>query len=322
MDYQPFDTTGFVSRLRRLTQEMLADGDRAYEEAGLDFRTRLFPIVYGLHRHGELTVNDLTRLSGFSQPATSQTLKQLSDSGYVTLAAGKDGRERIAALTQEGREMVDMLQPFWTQVRTALEDVIAETHPNFLAALESLERALEREPLIDRIRKAGERIKGSDVTVIPFTVAHRDAFRDLNLEWLNTFFEVEPYDEEQLSQPERILESGGEIYMAELKGANGPEIVGTGALYFQGDGLYEISKMAVQPDIRGKGIGARLMEKLIQRFRERGGKRLWLQTNNKLGPALKLYRRYGFVEFMPVQKSKYARANVFMEWRPQEAEAD
>lgn len=321
MLYQSFDTTGFVSRLRRLTQGMLADGDRAYEEAGLDFRTRLFPIVYGLHRHDELTVNDLTRLSGFSQPATSQTLKQLADSGHVTLSPGKDGRERVATLTQEGREMVAMLQPFWNQVRTALEELIAETNPNFLEALESLERALEREPLIDRIHKAGARIKGSDVTLIPFTMAHRNAFRDLNLEWLSTFFEVEPYDEEQLSQPERILESGGEIFMAELNGSSGPEIVGTGALYFQGNGLYEISKMAVRPDIRGMGIGARLMERMIQRFRERGGKRLWLQTNRKLGPALKLYRRYGFVEFTPTEKSKYARANVFMEWQLQETDS-
>lgn len=311
MKYTPFDTTGFGSRLRRLNQEMFAEVDRAYVAAGLKFRTRLFPIVYSLHLHGKLTVRDLTALSGFSQPATSQTLKQLKEAGQVSISSSKDARESLVSLTPEGRALVKSLQPFWSRAREALDLLISETHPNFLEALESLEAALARESLFDRIQKAGQH-GGAEVRILPFAAAYRDAFRDLNLEWLKTFFEVEPYDAEQLSNPERILENGGEIYMAELDG----EIVGTGALYFQGDGQYEISKMAVRPDIRGKGIGARLMEKLIARFKERGGRRLWLQTNRKLTPALTLYRRFGFVEFTPTEKSKYARANVFMEWQP------
>lgn len=105
MQHLPFDALGLASRMRQATQTMLDDGDRAYATAGLDFRTRLFPIIYGLHRDGPMTVGELTALSGFSQPATSQTLKQLAEAGHVTVSPGKDARERVAALSPAGEKM-------------------------------------------------------------------------------------------------------------------------------------------------------------------------------------------------------------------------
>lgn len=313
MKHAPFDTLGLASRMRQVTQAMLDDGDRAYAAAGLDFRTRLFPIIYGLHRDGPMTVNELTALSGFSQPATSQTLKQLAGAGHVTISPGKDARKRVVALTAQGKALVASLQPFWARIQTALDTLVAETQPNFLDALASLEHALARRSLFDRIgaaAAAGES-RGGEVQMLPFAVAYRDAYRELNLEWVRKYFKVEPHDEEQLSHPEIILENGGEIWLARLDNV----IVGTGVLDCTGKGEYEIAKMAVQPDLRGHGIGKRIMETLIRRFQERGGQRLWLQTNSKLQNAIGLYRAYGFVDFVPAKPSAYERANVFMEWR-------
>lgn len=310
MKHAPFDTTGLASRMRRVTQTMLEDGDRAYTEAGLDFRTRLFPIVYGLHRDGPMTVSELTAFSGFSQPATSQTLKALVEAGHVSISRGKDARERRVSLTPAGKQLVDSLQPFWRRARAAQEGLLAETQPNFLEALASLEQALERRSLFERIADAEAAERPGVVEVIPFTVAHREAFRDLNLDWVRKYFKVEPHDEEQLSHPEIILEHGGEIWLARLGG----EIVGTGVLHCEGNGEYEIAKMVVREDIRGKGIGKKILEKLIRRFRERGGKRLWLQSNSTLKSAIGLYRRFGFKDFTPSKPSPYERANVFLEW--------
>lgn len=157
-----------------------------------------------------------------------------------------------------------------------------------------------------------ERNDGGDkIEIIPFSVEHSAAFRDLNLEWVSTLFRIEPHDEEQLSHPERILEDGGEIWLARL----GDAIVGTGVLFCEGAGSYEIAKMAVRPDLRGKGIGRKILDTLIGRFRERGGKRLWLQTNSRLKNAIALYRASGFVDFVPGEPSPYERADVFLEWR-------
>lgn len=310
MQHAPFDTTGLASRMRRVTQTMLEDGDRAYAAAGLDFRTRLFPIVYGLHRDGPMTVGELAAFSGFSQPATSQTLRHLVKAGHAAISRGKDARERLVKLTPAGEKLVEFLQPFWRRARAVQEGLLAETQPNFLEALASLEAALERRSLFERIVAAETAEQPCTVEIIPFSVTHRKAFRDLNLEWVRRYFKVEAHDEEQLSHPELILEHGGEIWLARLNG----EIVGTGVLHSEGHGEYEIAKMAVRADVRGKGVGKKILEMLIRRFRERGGRRLWLQTNSKLENAIGLYRRFGFKDFKPSKPSPYERADVFMEW--------
>lgn len=151
----------------------------------------------------------------------------------------------------------------------------------------------------------------STVELLPFAPEHRDAFRTLNREWLEALFHVEEYDLRQLEYPERILEQGGEIWFARLDGA----MVGTGALYCHGNGEFEIAKMAVTETARGHGIGRLLLDRLIRRFVERGGRRLVLETNSKLLAAIALYRSAGFVEYVPSKPSEYERANVFMEWR-------
>jgi len=308
---KPFDTTGLGSRLRRLSQLMLADVDRAYAAEGLDFRTRLFPVVFALRRDGPLSIGELTALSGFTQPAMSQTVRRLETAGHVTVSTGRDARNRHVALTPAGHDLVESLQPFWDRARRAAEELLAETTPDFIASLNSFEAALERQPLSERIAALALKGPHEAVELVPFNVAHKKEFHDLNREWVETLFYVEDYDIEQLEHPERILEAGGEIWFARVDG----RIVGTGALYCHGEGEYEVAKMAVTPTVRGHGVGRRVMEKLIQRFHERGGKRLVLATNSKLEPAIRLYRSVGFVDYVPDTPSKYARANVFMEWK-------
>ncbi|MBW3566707.1 MAG: bifunctional helix-turn-helix transcriptional regulator/GNAT family N-acetyltransferase [Proteobacteria bacterium] len=311
MSIAPFDATGLGSRLRRLSQLMLADVDRAYAAEGLAFRTRLFPIVFALHRDGPLSISELTALSGFTQPAVSQTVRRLEKDGHVRISAGRDARNRNVSLTPAGQALVRTLQPFWDRARRAAEALLAEATPDFMASLQSLEEALERRPLSARIAAmAPAATPDGAVDILPFDVAFKKQFHDLNREWVETFFYLEKYDIEQLENPERILEAGGEIWFARLDG----RIVGTGALYCHGDGEYEVAKMAVMPGLRGRGVGRKVMEQLIRRFRERGGKRLVLATNSKLEPAIRLYRSVGFVDYVPEKPPEYARANVFMEW--------
>ena len=83
------------------------------------------------------------------------------------------------------------------------------------------------------------------------------------------------------------------------------------------DGVFELTKMAVQPGLRGAGIGRRLMEGALAAFRARRGRELFLESSSKLGPALQLYASVGFVHRpAPRPGSHYARADVYMVWQP------
>ena len=55
------------------------------------------------------------------------------------------------------------------------------------------------------------------LSFVPFESQYAKDFKALNIEWLQTFFVVEPYDDLVLSNPaEQIIAPGGAIFMIQL----------------------------------------------------------------------------------------------------------
>lgn len=153
----------------------------------------------------------------------------------------------------------------------------------------------------------------SRVAIVDYSVRYGDAFARLNIEWLDKYFEVEPIDRQVLSDPERtIIAPGGVILYACV----GTEVVGTVAIRHYGNGVYELTKMAVTESRQGLGIGRQLLCAVVDRFHQLEGKTLYLESHSDLVPAVKLYESAGFRHESPPSPSDYARANVFMVYRP------
>ena len=153
------------------------------------------------------------------------------------------------------------------------------------------------------------------IRIVDYDPRWRADFARLNIEWLERWFVVESVDREVLSDPEtHILASGGKVLFA----VDGDDhAVGTVALKHEGDGVYELTKMAVDPGQRGSGIGRKLMQRALEVFAEAGGRELFLESSRQLAPALKLYESVGFVHHpAPRPGSHYARADVYMVWTP------
>lgn len=147
----------------------------------------------------------------------------------------------------------------------------------------------------------------SDIQIITYDPRHRAAFKSLNVEWIEKYFRVEEKDLEQLDNPEECLEEGGEIFFALLNGRP----VGTCALYKMEEGVYELAKMGVDPNVRGQGLGDRLMEAAENWARARGAREIMLQSNTSLEPAIHLYRKHGYQQ-RPIAATEYARCNIEM----------
>lgn len=150
----------------------------------------------------------------------------------------------------------------------------------------------------------------SKLTVISFEAQYAGEFARLNYEWLNAYFNVEPHDSEMLDHPQAyIIDKGGEIFFAKL----GEEIVGTVALIVETDDTYELAKMAVNPDHRGLKIGQVLMDAALDYSKKKGMRRVVLESNTKLTPAINLYIKNGFKAAPLNACSPYARCNIRME---------
>lgn len=148
------------------------------------------------------------------------------------------------------------------------------------------------------------------IVIRDFRPGDEVAFRDINLEWIAAYFVVEAKDREVLDDPRKyILDPGGAIFLA----TEGDRPVGAVALIVMDEGCVELAKMGVRPEAQGKGVGRRLIAAAVDKARAMGMKRVYIETNSKLGPAIKLYHAAGFRPLAEAIPTPYARADVQLE---------
>jgi putative acetyltransferase len=149
-----------------------------------------------------------------------------------------------------------------------------------------------------------------NAVVVPYREEFRAAFEQLNREWIETYFALEPADREILGNPRgTILEHGGQVFYVLEQG----EVLGTCAVLRHNAEECEIAKMAVSPAARGRGFGDLLMEACITFAREVGSRKVVIVSNTVLEPAIRLYRKHGFVQVPLAADHRYQRANIRLE---------
>jgi ribosomal protein S18 acetylase RimI-like enzyme len=148
------------------------------------------------------------------------------------------------------------------------------------------------------------------VTVVPYREEFRSAFEQLNRDWIETYFILEEADRKIFQDPAgEVLEAGGQIFFV----LEGDRVVGTCAVLRHSRDDFEIAKMAVASSARGRGYGDRLMEAAINFAAEAGARRVIIVSNTVLEPAIRLYRKHGFLEVPLAQDGRYRRANIRLE---------
>ena len=84
------------------------------------------------------------------------------------------------------------------------------------------------------------------------------------------------------------------------------EAVGCGAIRTLGPGVGEIKRMWVSPQVRGIGVGGRLLQALEREARRRKLRTVRLDTNGSLVEALRLYRTSGYRDIARYNDNPYA----------------
>lgn len=149
----------------------------------------------------------------------------------------------------------------------------------------------------------------NNLQIIEFLEIHSKAFADLNYEWIDHFFEIEEIDRKYLDYPqEMIIDKGGAIILAEYQN----NIVGTIALIKVEKKIYELAKMSVAPNLRGKKIGHLLMEACIEKAKALGADKMIILSNRKLKNAKYLYEKFGFKD-LGSPDTEYERCDIYME---------
>lgn len=147
------------------------------------------------------------------------------------------------------------------------------------------------------------------VDLVTYAPVYADAFARLNYAWIEHYFKIEPEDVKALEHPEiYAIKPGGEIFFTLVD--NVP--VGTVAMVPFAPGIFELAKMAVDPQFQGRGLSAHLMHACIEFAQSKQAREIMLVTNSRLGPALGLYQKFGFVAQPDYTDVRYVRGNLKM----------
>jgi len=146
-----------------------------------------------------------------------------------------------------------------------------------------------------------------NVIVTDFLSQYSNKFYKLNKAWIEESWVLEDSDKKDLLNPDKIVENGGQVFFAlEDKIA-----IGTVAMIKSSNDRFELAKMTVQEDFRGKGIANILMDECLKFAKQNNAREIFLISNDSLIIARNLYDKYGFKEAV-LDSQKYERGNVKM----------
>lgn len=298
------------SRLRRLSEEMTEQAAGIYDLYQVDLQPKWFPVFYSLSPTQEKSITDIAKEIGHTHPSVSQIVREMAIKGYVIEKKGAaDGRKNFVLLSPAGQQLREKMQPQLDDVTSAIEKAMKETHHDLWKAIGEWEFLLEQKSLLQRVGIEKKIRESARIQIVDFIPAYQAAFRQLNEEWITTWFRMEEGDYKALDHPrEYILDKGGHIFMALYKG----EPVGTCSLIRMDDGSFELAKMGVSPKTQGLGIGYLLGRACIEKARSLGARRVYLESNTRLKPAINLYHKLGFRK-VAGPPSPYERCDIQME---------
>ena len=149
----------------------------------------------------------------------------------------------------------------------------------------------------------------SSIIIDLFKEEYKLDFKALNLQWIKKYFRVEEEDRKILENPKSyVIDRGGQIFFA----INDGKAIGTAAMVLVEESIFELSKMAVAPNYQGLGIGRRIVDECIKFAKYHKAQEIFLITNDKLLPALELYRSSGFELDENYDDNRYERGNTKM----------
>ncbi|HEU4552301.1 MAG TPA: bifunctional helix-turn-helix transcriptional regulator/GNAT family N-acetyltransferase [Chitinophaga sp.] len=309
--YDEIGKMALGSRLRRLSDLLTEEASQIYALYNIEMQPKWFPVFYVLSRGEERTITEIAKEIGHTHPSVSQIVREMAKKGYVKEKKGKkDGRKNYITLSSAGQAIHAKIQDQYKDVGAAVENAMKTTQYDLWKGIAEWEFLLEQKSLLRRVQEEKKQRESAAVQIVDYQPEHAAAFRQLNEEWITTYFKMEAADYKALDHPkEYILDKGGHILMAIYEG----QPVGTCALIKMDNDTYELAKMAVSPEARGKNIGWLLGQACIELARRTGATRLYLESNTILKPAISLYHKLGFKKITG-PPSPYERANIQMEF--------
>ncbi|WP_432730636.1 GNAT family N-acetyltransferase [Variovorax sp. W6] len=283
------DQIDAVRRFNRAITQRVGALDDAYLSRGRSLG--LSRLLWEIEPAGS-EVRLLRARLGLDSGYFSRQLRRLEADGLVTTDADdSDGRVRRVRLTPEGLAERAMLGSSSDELAASMLEPLTEPQRDCLvAAMADVERLV----LASQVR-----IQITDPREPDARHCLRSYFEELGRRFDAGFDPAQSIS----ASDEEVTLPNGLLLVATLQGAP----AGCGALKLHPDtGIAEVKRMWASPDVRGLGLGRRLLDRLAEEAASRGMLTLRLETNRSLTEARHLYETAGFVEVEAFNDEPYA----------------
>lgn len=313
---QFFDRIGpmaIATRLKFLSERLNKESADIFALYENDLKPKWYSAFYVLsHSDEALSISEIAKEIGQARPTVLNAINEMIKNDLVDETQDTlDPRKNTVALSIKGQEYAKRIKGQYIDTTHVVETMLDESDHNLWLALEEFERLLDETPTYPRIIKAKKERESNEVEIVPYDPSYKEAFKTLNKAWIDTYFDIEDEDEINLDNPkDSILNRGGFIFIALIDG----EPVGTCALIKKTDRIYkyEIAKMAVDPKMQGRGVGWSLGKAALKKAKTLRVKKLFVEINTLLQPAINLYQKLGFIKIVGYSNPS-KRSNIQME---------
>jgi len=243
-------------------------------------------VLYELAHREQPTASELGRDLGLDAGYLSRILGGFERRGLIERRPSKtDGRQNLLSLTRAGREAFAPLDDrSRSEIRAMLQPLPAPGQRRLIDAMGAIERLLgappePRLPYMLRPHRPGDLgwIVHRHGVLYAQEYGFDERFEALVAKIAAEF--VQSFD----SKRERC-------WIAERDG----EIVGSVLLVRASDEVAKLRLLLVEPEARGLGIGARLVEECERFARQAGYRKITLWTNSVLHAARHIYEKAGY----------------------------
>ena len=293
--------------LRHLADQVSQDAENIYKKFNFDIDPKWFPVFYVLASNGSNSVVNIAKEIKHSHVSVSKIVKEMKSAGLIdNYKSTTDSRVTLIKLNDRAKLMVPAMEKQCKAIDIIMAQLTKETGIDLWQALTKTQQHLKHHTLTARI---DDKVGKNNISIVDYSPNYQADFKRLNVQWISQHWKLEEPDYRALNNPESyILNQGGIILMA-LYNKNP---VGCCTLIRIDKHTYELAKMAVCPTAQGKGIGLLLGQKIINSAKLLKARRLYLESNTILGPAVNLYKKLGF-KHIKGATSPYERCNVQME---------
>ena len=132
--------------------------------------------------------------------------------------------------------------------------------------------------------------QSQDVTILPFQSEYQAEVMNLVLAGLAEHWgTLDPTKNQDLNDISYTYANG--IFLVAWQNN---QIIGTGALLPMSNDTAEIVRMSVVANMRRKGIGKMILQKICERAKVDGYKRLVVETTETWNEVIEFYKQFGF----------------------------